>query len=973
MSPTPPLHAGRVAVVYAALAAAWIVFSDLLLEAGAGSAAHGSLAMAKGLLFVAVTSLFLYGLLRHVQTRVAGAEAVRRREEARWRQALEGVGDGLWEWEIRTNCVYYAPQLELMLGYAAGEFRHEVDAWQSRVHPDDLPAVSRELERCLAREVAVYQSEHRLRRKDGSWAWVLDRGVVLERDWSGRPLRMIGTHFDITPRKELEQRLGEQAEHYHMLFEKNPQPMWIYDVESGRILAVNEFAVAKYGYAREEFLRLTVHDLRPLEDGPQFAEHLAKRRPPVQSSGPWRHRRADGSVILVEVMSHAIDWRGRPARVVVAHDITAQERAVHEVAESEQKFRAIFDSANDAIFTADEHYRITSCNSRGGLLVGLAPEAVVGRFLMDFFPARQSDGSDSRQTAQRILNELGPKHADPFEWTLQRADGAAVEAEITLSGLQHGGRRSFVVVARDITERKRATRELQLLHAALQATPEGVIITDAQGRIEWANPAFSHITGYALAEVQGETPRKLRSGHHDEEFYRGMWQTILRGETWSGEVQNRRKDGGFYFEHQTIAPVRNSAGEITNFVAVKEDITNERRLEQQLARSQRLESVGMLASGIAHDLNNVLTPIVLAVELLRAEGELTAAARGRLDLVGQAAQRGASIVKQVLTFARGVEGERTIVQPRYLLKEVAQLAEETFPRSIEIHVENGKDVPTIRGDVTQLHQVLLNLAVNARDAMPQGGRLTLGARSVAVDAERARALAPFAPGNYVELTVADTGIGMTDEVLEHMFEPFFTTKPRGKGTGLGLSTVYGIVRSHGGKVEVDTQLGRGTTFRVLLPEVVDQPAPRPPTPAERALEGGGRRVLVVDDEEAIRTVLAQTLRRHGFDPVTVADGVQALQLFRLRPEAYHAAIVDLMMPRMHGAEVIRELRAIMPTLRIVYSSGFAGGDDMVAEVTELAAGEVNAFLPKPFREEELLEALRKAEAAAGAWSEKKKV
>lgn len=970
MNSASPLHAGRVAATYAALATLWIVFSDLLLGV---SDARGRLEMAEGLLFVAVTAAMLYVLLREVAARLRSAENERRREEARWRQALQGVGDGLWEWHVASDIVEHTPQLERMLGYEEGEFCRSGTDWPTRIHPDDLPEVRRELERCARGEVPVYQSEHRVRRKDGSWAWVLDRGVVIERDATGKSLRMIGTHFDITLRKELEQRLSEQAEHYQTLFKKNPQPMWIYDDATYRILAVNEAAVARYGYTREQFLEMTVLDLRPAEDAPGTREHLKGSRPSVQSTGPWRHRCATGEILLVEVMSRAIVWQRRAARVVVAHDITAQERAARDVAESEQKFRTIFDSANDAIFTVDEDFRITSCNSRGGQLVGLSPEAAVGRVLTEFFPERQADGSDSRETARRIVGELAANHGKPFEWTLRRADGTTVVAEITLSGLEHAGRKSLIVVARDITERQRSTRELRLLHAALQATPEGVILTDAEGRIEWANPAFTKITGYPLAEVQGATPRVLRSGSHDVDFYREMWTTIRRGEVWSGEVQNRRKDGAFYFEHMTIAPVRNSAGEITNFVAVKEDVTDKRRLEQQVARSQRLESVGMLASGIAHDLNNVLTPIVLAVELLRAEGELAPAARGRLDLIGQAAQRGANIVKQVLTFARGVEGERTIVQPRYLLKEVAELAEETFPRSIEVHIETGRDLPTIRGDVTQLHQVLLNLAVNARDAMPQGGRLTLGARAVTVDAERARRLAPFTPGNYVELTVADTGTGMTEEVLEHMFEPFFTTKPRGKGTGLGLSTVYGLVRSHGGKIEVETQLGRGTTFHVLLPEVIEPAASQPAAIDRSKTEGGGRRVLVVDDEEAIRTVVAQALRRHGFDPVIASDGMEALHLFRLAPSAYHAAVVDLMMPRMRGTEVIRELRALMPTLRIVYASGFAGGDEMVDEVAELAAGDANVFLPKPFLETDLLEALRKAELAVTTPREKKKV
>lgn len=972
MNPRPPLRAGRVALIYAVVALAWVVFSDLLLTTThPGDDGHGSLALAKGALFVAVTAVLLFTLLRQAERHLARVEAERSREEWRWRQALDGVGDGVWEWDVPTNRVDYAPQLERMLGYVEGEFRRGREEWQSRVHPDDLPNVSRELERCFRGKENVYRSEHRLRRKDGTWAWVLDRGVVIERDGAGNPRRMIGTHFDITPRKRLEEQLAAQAAHYQALFEQNPHPMWIYDRESLRIIAVNDFAIRDYGYSREEFLAKTILDLRPPDDVPALRENLATTTKAVQKSGPWRHRHANGEVILVEIMSHAIEWHGRPARVVVAHDVTAQRQALRAIEESEQKFRAIFERANDAILTADERYRITSANPRALELLGLSADELCGRRIPDFFPERQPDGERSIEKARQVLARVWLDRVPPLEWTLQRADGTHVDAEVAVSGLSHEGHRSLVVVARDITERKRATRELQLLHAALQATPEGVIVTDAKGRIEWANAAFTRMTGYTLAEVQGGTPRVLRSGQHDEAFYRELWTTIARGEDWAGDLQNRRKDGTLYYEHMTIAPVHNSAGEITNFVAVKEDITNERRLEQQAARSQRLESVGMLASGIAHDLNNVLTPIMLAVELLRTEG-LSATAASRLDLVGQAAQRGAGIVKQVLTFARGVEGERTIVQPRYLLKEMAQLAEETFPRSIEIEVENGRDVPTIRGDITQLHQVLLNLAVNARDAMPRGGRLTLGVHGVTVDAERARALAPFAPGRYVEITVSDTGTGMTEEVLEHMFEPFFTTKPRGKGTGLGLSTVYGIVRSHGGKVEVDTALGRGTTFRILLPEVIEKSEPRAPVAAaSRVLEGGGRRVLVVDDEEPIRVVLTQMLRRHGFDPVPASDGVEALRIFGQRPTAFHAAIVDLMMPRMHGTEVIRELRTLLPALRIVYSSGFAGGDEMTEAMVELAADQANAFLPKPFLEDELLAALREAENAMTAPQKKK--
>jgi len=964
----------RYAAIYGLLATGWIVFSDFLLSTRDGGPPwRFDWATAKGVLFVLVTTGLLYILLKRVTAQVAAAEQQCVQLEARWRRALDGVGDGLWDWQVKMGDVYFSPWMERMLGYAPGEFRSHVSDWKSRVHPDDLPAVEEQVARHLAGGTSSYCSEHRVRRKDGTYAWVLDRGVVVERDEQGRALRMIGTHHDVTLRHELKQQLAEQALRYRALFEHSPNPMWIYDVETKRILAVNDFAVERYGYARERFLELDIFALRPPEDVPALLADLSKPPVAVQSSGPWRHRLASGEIIWVDILSHAIRWNGRSARVVVAHDVTARERVALEIEASEQKFRAIFHSANDAIFTTDEELRVASANVRAEELLRAAADQLIGRPLREFFPARQPDGTESGTKAREILERVWSERVPAFEWQLERRDGSVVAAELTFSGLVHDGRRSVIVVARDITERQRAHRELQLLHAALQATPAGIVVTDANGAIEWVNPAFTHLTGFTLEEVQGQNPRMLRSGQHDAAFYRTMWQTILRGEVWSGEVQNRRKDGTCYYERMTIAPVRNRAGTITNFVAVKEDITNERRLEQQLARSQRLESVGMLASGIAHDLNNVLTPIVLSIELLRAERQLAPSAIARMDLVAQAAQRGANIVKQVLTFARGVEGERTVVQPRYLLKEVAQLVEETFPRIIEVTVDAERDLPAVRGDVTQLHQVLLNLAVNARDAMPRGGRLVFSARVRRVDATRASALSRIPPGAYVELAVADTGTGITEEVLEHMFEPFFSTKPRGKGTGLGLSTVYGIVRSHEGTVEVDTELGSGTTFRVLLPAVpADAAAAAAPT-AAAALSGSGKRVLVVDDEAPIRTLLQQMLRRHGFEVVLAADGVEALQIFQLRPEAYQFAIVDLVMPRMRGAALIHELRALAPNLKIVCASGYADERADGTESPRLSDVGVDVFLPKPFREEELVNALHEAERSAAPGPAEKKV
>lgn len=954
MKTPTPISAWRYTAYYLAGAAAWIVGTDSLV-AGLGLEweQYRFYGTVKGLGFVGVTAVFLFGLLRRLER----SDRSLRGQEERWRLALDGVGDGVWDWQVQSGAVYYSPRLVAMIGCAAEEFAPRIEEWERRVHPDDLSAVNRVLEDYLAGHRPDYEVEYRLRCHDGTYRWILDRGTVIERDAADRPVRMVGTHKDISLRKQLECRVEEQAERYRMLFEENPHPMWVYDRESLHLLAVNDCAVRKYGYTREQFLALTLFDLRPPEEAEALRKNLADSNvAAVQASGPWRHRLANGNTILVEIMSHEIPWQGRPARMVVAHDITQQSVAQDARRESEEKFSAIFHSANDAIFTADEHYVITDANARGVELFRATRAQMLGRRILEFFPVRQPDGSASVFRAREILERVWRERVPPFDWTHRRPDGTTFPSESTISSVNLQGRRSIVVVVRDLTERLKTTEQLRLLHAALQAAPAGLVITDATGRIDWVNPAFTRLTGYEPAEVIGANPRLLRSGLHPPEFYRAMWEKIRRGEVWSGEVQNRRKDGRVYHEHMTIAPVRSPGGEITHYVAIKEDITNERELEQQLARSQRLESIGLLASGIAHDLNNVLTPIVLSVELLKSM-DACPGAEQRLDLVAQAAHRGASIIKQVLTFARGVEGERTTVHPSYLVKEIAHLAEETFPRQIEVRLETGRDVPDIVGDVTQLHQVLLNLAVNARDAMPAGGRLVFGTRRTQVDEARARRTPQLTPGDYVELAVSDTGTGITDDVLDHIFDPFFTTKPRGKGTGLGLSTVYGIVRSHGGAVEINTVIGQGTTFRVLLPV----PATPPPPDAEPVdagvLHGAGRLVLVVDDEEPIRIVTGQLLRQHGFNVVLASDGVEALQLFRLRPREYAVALVDMMMPRMNGATLIRELRQLVPDLRIIVSSGFIADEMLAGDPLHPGGLAVRTSLPKPYSQAELLLAL----------------
>lgn len=515
----------------------------------------------------------------------------------------------------------------------------------------------------------------------------------------------------------------------------------------------------------------------------------------------------------------------------------------------------------------------------------------------------------------------------------------------------------------DITARKETERELHLLRSALESAPVGVMITDRDGTIKWVNPAFMAMSGYGFAEVVGRNPRLLRSGRQDTAAYAQLWATILRGENWQGELINRRKDGTDYPEAMTIAAVRDEAGRVEHFVAVKQDVTERRQLEQQFLRAQRLEGIGQLASGITHDLNNVLAPILLSVELLKLKNT-DPATRASLDVIDAAARRGAGIVRQVLTFARGVDGESIPLRPKDIVRELSSILDETFPRQIRIERSVADDLPFIAGDATQMHQLLLNLAINARDVMEQGGTLRLTVTAEQVTAPRPTIAGAMPPGSYVAFRVSDTGPGIAPEVLVRMFEPFFTTKPKGKGTGLGLATTLGIVRSHHGFIEVETS-PRGTEFLVYLPAI---PAPAAPveTPGETTeLAGDGRLLLVCDDEPSIRDLTVAIFSSRGFRVVVASDGIESLSLFAQHCDELAAVVLDLMMPGCTGAEVLAQIRRERTDLPVLLASGLMSEAITAEELARETARGPTGMIQKPYTAPALLEALGKLLPAPG--------
>lgn len=495
-------------------------------------------------------------------------------------------------------------------------------------------------------------------------------------------------------------------------------------------------------------------------------------------------------------------------------------------------------------------------------------------------------------------------------WSDAEMDALRTAAE-TLGAALEGERNTLALRER--------VREHARLATAIEQADETAVITDQDGRIEYVNPAFERITGYTRDEVIGRTPGVLKSGKHPPEFYADMWRLLREGKTWRGLFWNRRKDGSLYEEEASISPVCDTEGRVVNYVAIKRDITRQRALEAQLRQAQKMESIGRLAGGVAHDFNNSLQAILGFCELLLAGKAADDPERADLEFILKSAKHASELTAQLLAFSR-----RQIIRPQTiglneLVREQERMLRRVLGETITLRVECDPDDPPVRADTGQIRQVLVNLAVNARDAMPEGGTLTL------CTCARDGTTADSAPGaRWVCLEVSDTGTGMSEEVQSHLFEPFFTTKAMGQGTGLGLSVVDGIVKQHGGHVEVRSAPGEGASFTVYLPRAshTDEAAAPAGGPAPGAsTPHGGRRVLLVEDEEGPRRFAVRVLQEHGFDVKEAADLSAARALGETEP--FDLLVSDVILPDGSGAEFARTWVERRPGGRVVLMSGYA--------------------------------------------------
>ncbi|HSA92654.1 MAG TPA: PAS domain S-box protein [Terriglobales bacterium] len=635
--------------------------------------------------------------------------------------------------------------------------------------------------------------------------------------------------------------LGGAEERYRLLFERSPQPMWVYDQETLRFLAVNDAAVDRYGYSQGEFLNMTIADIRPSEDAPRVIESAREaERQESLSASEWRHCKKDGTVCDVLISSHAFEWKGKAARLVLATDITERRRAERALAESEANYRSLVENAPYAIYVSSiEDDRFLSVNPALVNMLGYrSKEEVLGL---------------------RLSTDV---YCDPAD--------------------RH-----------EIIERARS---------------------------------FDHFTG--------------------------------------SEVNLKRQDGTAITVRVGGRTLHDSSGEVAGFEGILEDITERRKLEEQFQQAQKMEAVGTFAGGLAHDFNNILmiTQSYAAMLLERlAQGDRL---HKHAESILKAAQRGAQLTRQLLAFSR-----RQVLAPRVLsvnelLTEIGEILPRLIGEDIKVKMILQPGIGRVRVDSSQFEQVIMNLATNARDAMPRGGTLTIETSETELDQAYIRNHVGSRPGRHVMVAVSDTGMGMDAETRARIFEPFFTTKEIGRGTGLGLSSVYGIVKQSGGSIWVYSEPGKGTTFKIYLPRIqagIEEEAVEA-APAATPVEG--TTVLLVEDEDAVRAAAADYLQLRGFHVLTASNGSEALQLARQHQGPIQALVTDIVMPGITGPELAHQIAELFPQVRIIFTSGYTG--DTVLSQGMLRPG--STLLQKPFPLEDLVRALQGISAGDGASS-----
>jgi PAS domain S-box-containing protein len=872
--------------------------------------------------------------IRSGRSRVARSEDELRRSEARLSGIIESAMDGIITVDESLRMVLINPAAEKMFNIDKSEYLGKPvgllipERFRKR-HDEHIRRFGQmgETSRRMGHLGTIFGL-----RSDGS-EFPLEASISQVEGDSGKLYTVVLR--DVSERLHAETSLRESEQKYRNLF--NRAPIGIYrSQKDSTIVDVNEHLVAMLGYdAPTDLIGRRMGDTAflSMEERDRIMQKaLVTGR--IDTEVQWKKK--DGSLIWVGLSLQLLKDNPDGAYVEgFVRDITQRRRA-------ESRFEKLFRSAPVAIGVGMLDGTILDVNERCLHMFGYTREEFVGHRAKEI-----GIWVDPEKRLELIRQLQRDGTVESSTMRFRRKNGKEGVALVSME-LLPGEVDQYVIMMVDITSSEAARRKIVQQATLLDAAHDAISVRGLDHRVQYWNHGAFEMYGWTPEEALDRDIREFLCV--DTKDYGHALQACLTDGAWSGEQRKQHRDGRTLIIDSRWTLVNDESGQPQSILVIDSNITEKKNLQEQLLRAQRLESVGTLASGLAHDLNNLLNAISLATHVLKKRlppGDEI------LQTIESSVQRGADIIRQVLLFTRGSKGEHQLLRFQDLLKDVQRIVTETFPKSIEFDLQSPADLALVRGDATQLHQVLLNLCVNARDAMPSGGRLSIVAENIELDESYASMVPGAKPGWYVHVKVSDTGTGMTAEVVDRIFDPFYTTKEPGKGSGLGLSSSLGIVKSHDGFMRVDSEPGRGASFSIYLPAVtgqVDSPAESATVP-----EGHGELVLIVDDERDVRMMLKKTLESHGYQTLIASDGIEGIALFAENRTRVRAIIMDLMMPNMDGVTTAKAIAKIDPYARIIAVSGLQKGG-----FPEFPDKLLVAALHKPYTAEKILMAIHQA-------------
>ncbi len=683
-------------------------------------------------------------------------------------------------------------------------------------------------------------------------------------------------------------------------------------------------------------------------DAPEEAERIPERIERIKK-GEWvheeiLHRKKDGTLFPVEISAGLISIGDRDYVIGIDRDISDRKKAEKALQESEERFRRLADDVSFEGLIIHEQGKIVDVNKNFAWMYGYERNELIGMNAMDTIAPHARD---------LVRKHIGEGWESVYEATGMRKDGTLFPIEVHAKPFPLEGKELRAAAVRDLSERKRSEENLNRLFTAVEQAGETIMITDPEGTILYVNPAFEKTTGFSVEDAIGEKPSILASGKHGKEFYTAMQQALQQGDVWRGRFTNKKKDGTLYEETATISPIKDEAGRVVNHVMVGRDVTSEIMLQKQLLQAQKMEAVGTLAGGMAHDFNNLLQAILGYTDLLLMRKGQGDPDRPKLEIIHNAARDGADLVSRILTFSRKAESKTRPIDLNEEIRKAEKLLRRTVPKMIEIRLVLADGLGIIDADPAQIEQVLLNLAVNAQHAMPDGGRLLIETCNVSLSTEYLGAQLVAKPGRYALMTVSDTGMGMMPDVVERIFDPFFTTKTSGEGTGLGLAMVHGIVSQHGGYIRCHSEPGIGSSFKIYFPVSAAERL-RELADTREMSPFGTETILLVDDDDRVRELVQEMIQSRGYRVLVARSGNEALEIYAAHTGDISLVILDLIMPGMSGEKCLDELVRIDPDVKVLVASGYSSSGLTLDDKLGAAMG----FIRKPYDAKDMLGAIR---------------